>query len=435
MIYSVMSYVLWLLDLVICSVITCFGFEQKNEKASRWKYILGLFLVQVPFVTIKFFFNWQPLLRSFGLIFTVVSALIFTIVLYKGYVWQKVLFVIFRIICCCVAEWVMQFLFQDILLQMEEISFSQPIVVIYIAITEILFVILFLFFMLLWKKFILKRGYDLKIFFIFIIFPISQIIMMSNINLRVLTEMTPASAAAVVSLILGIVADILLMVLLLRQQSMHEMEVKLNEVEKAWEIEQNHYRDIEARREELAKIRHDISEQFIVMQELLHQENYEKVTQMLYTLREYVVFTKEYVYCADPIVNAIMAENERECKKKGICLKYNLEIMQPLKINPVVLCSIFSNLMRNALAATAEVDDKEKAVIDIKAAIKGDYLIVKVDNTFSESKKKDKKNRKGYGLDILQTLVDKYHGQMDVVVAKGNYSTRISVENIEINEK
>lgn len=426
MIYSIMSYILWLLDLVICSVITCFGFEQKNEKVSRWKYIVGLFLVQLPFITIKFLFNWQPVLRSFGVIFTVLSALVFTIVLFKGFVWQKILFVIFRVICCCIAEWFVQYLFQDVLLQMAEISFSQPIVVIYIAVTEILFVILFLFFMLLWKKFILKKGYDLKIFLIFIIFPISQIIMMSNINLRVLTEMTPASAAAIVSLILGIVADILLMMLLLRQQSMHEMEMHLNEVEKAWEVEQNHYREIEARREELAKIRHDISEQFIVMQELLRMKNYDKIEEMLNTLREYVSSTKEYVYCGDSVINAIMAENEKECIKNNVKLNYHFEIMQPLNINPVVICSIFSNLMRNALAATKEIADSDKASIDIRAALKGDYLIVKVENSFVSKKK----NRKGYGLEILRTLAQQYNGQMDTFIKDGKYYTTISVENV-----
>ncbi len=435
MVYYIMCYILWVLDRLTSSTITCFGFETKNEKRKRWQYILGLFLVQLPFITIKFIFNWHDVIRSVGWMLTVIASTVCLIVLFKGYIWQKILFVVFEVICCCMAEWLTQLLLQDILLQIEGLYFNQPIMVIYIVFVEILFVVFFLFFMLMWKKFILKKGYDLKIFLIFIIFPISQIIMLANINFRILSELTPASAAAAVSLVLGIVADVLLMLVLLRQQSMHEMEVRLSEVEKAWQVEQNHYHDIEARREELAKIRHDISEQFIVMQELLHQENYEKVIEMLYILREYVASTKEYVYCGDPVVNAIMAENERECHKKGVCLEYNLEIMQPLRINPVVLCSIFSNLMRNALAAAEEVEDKSRAIIDIKAAVKGDYLIVKVDNAFSNEGKKKKKNRKGYGLDILRTLVDKYHGQMEVVVENGNYSTRISVENIELNEK
>ena len=434
MIYYIMCYILWLIDRVLSSTIYCFGFEPKNEKRSRWKYILGLFLTQLPFITIKFVFNWHGTIRSIGWICTVIASTMYLIILFKGYVWQKILFVVFEVVCCCMAEWLTQLLLQDILLQMEGLNFGQPIMVIYIVFVEILFVVFFLFFMLTWKKFILKKGYDLKIFFIFIIFPISQIIMLSNINFRILSEMTPASAAAVISLVLGIIADVLLLALLLRQQSMQEMEVKLNEVEKAWEVEQNHYRDIEARREELAKIRHDLSEQFIVMQELLKQDNYDKVKEMLATLKEFVASTKEYVYCGDPVVNAIMAENERECQKKGVRLSYKLEIMQPLKINPVAICSIFSNLMRNALAAAEEMEDKSKSGIEVKATITGDYLCVKVENTFSNEGKKNKK-KKGYGLEILSALAEKYHGQMDTVAENGKYSTTILVENMKMNEK
>lgn len=434
MLYYFICYGLWVLDRMVSSTITGFGFEPKKDNVKRWKYILGLFLVQIPFITLKFIFNWNSTVRSVGWILTVTASTLYLIFMFKGYIWQKILFVLFEVICCCMAEWLTQLLLQDILLQIEGLYFNQPIMVIYIVFVEILFVIFFLFFMLLWKKFILKKGYDLKVFFIFIIFPISQIIMLSNINFRILSEMTPANMAAVVSLVLGIVADVLLLFLLLRQQSMYEIEVKLAEVEKAWQVEQNHYRDIEARREELAKIRHDISEHFVVMQELLHQGNYEKVVEMLYTLKQYVASTKEYVYCGDPVINAIMAENERECRKKGVVLNYTFEIMQPLKINPVVICSIFSNLMRNSLAAVEEVEDRSKAVIEIKAAVKGDYLIVKVDNPFIAKKKKDKK-RKGYGLEILRTMVDRYHGQMDVVTENNVYSTRITVENVEMDEK
>ena len=232
--------------------------------------------------------------------------------------------------------------------------------------------------------------------------------------------------AAVVSLVLGIVADVLLMILLLRQQSMYDMEVKLAELEKAWQVEQNHYRDIEARREALAKIRHDISEHFVVMQELLHQGNYDKVIAMLNTLQESVGATKEYVYCADQIVNAIMAENERECRKKGIDFQYNLEIEQPLKLNPVVICSIFSNLLKNAVAAAEEVENK--SFIIINASVNGDYLSVKVKNKFVDSGKK--KHRKGYGLEILRTLADKYHGKVETEVKDEVFYTYLSVENI-----
>ena len=244
--------------------------------------------------------------------------------------------------------------------------------------------------------------------------------------------MTPGSIWTVISIFIGITADVLLLVMLLRQQKMQDMSIQLKEIEKAWEVEQNHYRDIEARREELTKIRHDMSEQFIVIQQLIHQGNNEKAEEMLNTLKEYVASTKEYIYCADSVVNAIMSENENVCRENNIRLIHHLEIMQPLKINPVVICSIFSNLMRNAIAATKEV--KSGAYIEIRAAIKGDYLHIRMENSFSKDNEKNKKKRKGYGLEILKTLTNKYNGQMETEIRGDKYITKIFVENIELNE-
>ena len=257
---------------------------------------------------------------------------------------------------------------------------------------------------------------------------------MHSVNVKIYVEMTPAGVINIAGLLISMAADVILLVTLLRQQNMQEMTIRLSEMEKTWEVEQNHYWDIEARREELAKIRHDLSEQFMVIQGLLHKENYEKAVEMLDSLREYVASTKEYDYCADPVVNAIMVENEKLCVEKGIRFEYDLEIMQPLKIEPVAICSIFSNLMRNATAAAQKAEDRKKSFVSIKAVVKGDYLHVKVDNFCTEESKKEKKRKKGYGMEILKAIAERYNGQMEVVSADDRYSIRISVENTEINE-
>ncbi len=63
---------------------------------------------------------------------------------------------------------------------------------------------------------------------------------------------------------------------LLRQQQLQELKLRLSEVQSTWEIAENHYHEIENRREEFAKIRHDMRNQQMVLQELLHQGEYEK---------------------------------------------------------------------------------------------------------------------------------------------------------------
>ncbi|MGN0431115.1 MAG: sensor histidine kinase [Lachnospiraceae bacterium] len=429
MVCYIINLILWILQVICNSAIVCLGFEPKNERTKLWQSIVGMALFRMPFIIIKFLFNENDIIRSICVIMLGVASIIYMIAFFKGFVWQKLLFLLFEMICCCVGEVIIQLILQDELLQAESLSMDQPIMVVYLIYGILLISVLLLLFLFVWKKFFKRAVYDLKIFFVFSIFPISQFIMMYSINTKVYAEMTPAGVINIAGLLISMVADVILLVTLLRQQSMQEMTIRLSEMEKTWEVEQNHYRDIEARREELAKIRHDLSEQFMVIQGLLHRENYEKAVEMLDSLREYVASTKEYDYCADPVVNAIMAENEKLCAEKGVRFEYDLEIMQPLKIEPVAICSIFSNLMRNATAAAQKAEDRKKSFISIKAVVKGDYLHVKVNNSYTEESKKEKKRRKGYGMEILKAIAEKYNGQMEVVSADDLYSIRISIEN------
>jgi len=88
--------------------------------------------------------------------------------------------------------------------------------------------------------------------------------------------------------------------------------------------------------------------------------------------------------------------------------------------------------MRNAIGASKEVENG--AYREIRAAVKGDYLHIRMENSFSKENEKNKKKRKGYGLEILKTLTNKYNGQMETEIKDDKYITKIFVENIEVNE-
>ena len=432
MLSYVINYFIWLLSCLTGCVIMSYAFELKKETMTIGKAMLGFFLTQAPIVTLKFFFNYNDDIRNVAFFLMIAVYVGYYVIYFKGFLWQKILYVVMEAFIACMGEMITQVLLGDVLVEMEALTLDQPIMTVYLIYGYILFSVLLGLFTVVWRKWVSGKGYNMKIFLIFAIFPVSQIIMLCNINLKIYREMTAGSIWTVISIFIGITADVLLLVTLLRQQRMQDMSIQLKEIEKAWEVEQNHYRDIEARREELTKIRHDMSEQFIVIQQLIHQGNNEKAEEMLNTLKEYVASTKEYIYCADSVVNAIMSENENVCRQNNIRLIHHLEIMQPLKINPVVICSIFSNLMRNAITATKEVESG--AYIEIRAAVKGDYLHIRIENSFSKENEKNKKKRKGYGLEILKTLTNKYNGQMETEIKDDKYITKIFVENIEVNE-
>lgn len=148
---------------------------------------------------------------------------------------------------------------------------------------------------------------------------------------------------------------------------------------------------------------------------------------MLETLTDTVAATTEYLYCGDPVFNAIMGETEKACREKRIAFKYDLEIPQKLKLDPVAVCSILSNLTRNAVAA-AEMTEREEAFLSVKAAVKGDYLHICVENSRAK-KLPGRPGRKGYGLEILHDLVERNHGQIDVQPGEGSFRVDITVEN------
>ena len=172
---------------------------------------------------------------------------------------------------------------------------------------------------------------------------------------------------------------------------------------------------------------HDLNDYFIVIKELMNSAEYDKANEMLDTLINYVVSTKEYIYCADPIVNAVLNENETICKERGILFEYEININTPLKMNSVVVCSIFSNLLKNAVAGAIQVlNDDKRPYVNVKAYADAVYLHVIVQNSYTAGEVK--KRRKGYGQEILRSLADKYDGQMEIKKEKGMYEVSISVK-------
>ena len=420
------NFILWITGVITDSVIFCFAFDAKNEEIKRWKLIAGLVAVRVPFTICKFFYNSNAGIRTLCIFLAMLGMIIYAHLLLKGYLWQKVLFVILEVVCSFFAEMCVQIIWNDKFAQYDTLSLDMPFMLQMNVYIYMFLTILYVMCLFLWRK-VLRKAYDLRVFLLFSVFPVSQILLVSSINDKIYTGITASGVITICGFFIGILSDIMLLYILLKQQSMQEMKVRIVQMQMAWDAEHAHYEEIESRRNELAKIRHDLNDHFIVIKELLNSGENGKANEMLDTLIDYVMSTKEYAYCADPIVNAVLNENEMICKERGIAFTYGMQITAPLKLNPVVVCSIFSNLLKNAVAgATDALEDSQKAYIDVKSQADDAYLHVMVQNSYST--KKVKKKRKGYGQEILQKIADQNDGQMEIRKDNEIYEVSISVK-------
>lgn len=420
------NFILWITGVITDSIIFCFAFDAKNEEIKRWKLIAGLVAVRVPFTICKFFYNSNAGIRTLCIFVAMLGMIIYAHLLLKGYLWQKVLFVILEVVCSFFAEMCVQIIWNDKFAQYDTLSLDMPFMLQMNVYIYMFLTILYVMCLFLWRK-VLRKAYDLRVFLLFSVFPVSQILLVSSINDKIYTGITASGVITICGFFIGILSDIMLLYILLKQQSMQEMKVRIVQMQMAWDAEHAHYEEIESRRNELAKIRHDLNDHFIVIKELLNSGENGKANEMLDTLIDYVMSTKEYAYCADPIVNAVLNENEMICKERGIAFTYGMQITAPLKLNPVVVCSIFSNLLKNAVAgATDALEDSQKAYIDVKSQADDAYLHVMVQNSYST--KKVKKKRKGYGQEILQKIADQNDGQMEIRKDNEIYEVSISVK-------
>ena len=420
------NFILWITGVITDSIIFCFAFDAKNEEIKRWKLIAGLVAVRVPFTICKFFYNSNAGIRTLCIFVAILGMIIYAHLLLKGYLWQKVLFVILEVVCSFFAEMCVQIIWNDKFAQYDTLSLDMPFMLQMNVYIYMFLTILYVMCLFLWRK-VLRKAYDLRVFLLFSVFLVSQILLVSSINDKIYTGITASGVITICGFFIGILSDIMLLYILLKQQSMQEMKVRIVQMQMAWDAEHAHYEEIESRRNELAKIRHDLNDHFIVIKELLNSGENGKANEMLDTLIDYVMSTKEYAYCADPIVNAVLNENEMICKERGIAFTYGMQITAPLKLNPVVVCSIFSNLLKNAVAgATDALEDSQKAYIDVKSQADDAYLHVMVQNSYST--KKVKKKRKGYGQEILQKIADQNDGQMEIRKDNEIYEVSISVK-------
>lgn len=418
---------LWLVYMWLDSMVVCYAFEPRREGVGRGVMTLGLMAAQFPAATVKFLYNDIIAFRYGALLAVGIITIVYASVFLKGTFWQKVIFMVCEYLLAMLAEMLCIGLLGRYLNRIPELTYNSPTMVLLLVFVCMVTAVFFQIFVILWKRFIGKETQNISLIITFSVFPFSQVLMIMAVNEQTFLEMSVYTGMILLAAVAGVVADGMLLYTLLRQQQMQELKLRLSEVQSTWEIARNHYHEIEARREEFAKIRHDMRNQQMVLQELLHQGEYEKAEEMLETLTETVAATAEYIYCGDPVFNAIMGETERACRLKKIDFKYDLEIPEKLKLDPVAICSILSNMTRNAVAAAARTEDTEAFLI-IRAAVKGDYLHICVENSRTKTAPK-RTERKGYGLEILRDLVERNHGQIDVQPGEGRFRVDITVEN------
>jgi len=189
------------------------------------------------------------------------------------------------------------------------------------------------------------------------------------------------------------------------------------------ESQKKHYESLSEANREIRRIKHDMKNHMYCMKELCESNRYDELNDYVKNISEQLGQTEHMIYTHDEIVDAIIEEKMRRAKEYDVTLAVDGNL-QGLNMSVLDTCTVFSNLLDNAIEATASLKPENKKIeLNIRKnknfwiitetnPIENNILIV--DNTIATSKK-DQSNH-GFGILNIREAVSKYDGECNIAV-------------------
>jgi len=172
---------------------------------------------------------------------------------------------------------------------------------------------------------------------------------------------------------------------------------------------------------ETKRFRHDVNGHLLCMHHMLEDEKIMELNSYLMGLLTDVQALKSGVQTGNDIINCVINDILSKNDSERFDFKWKGLFPQESKIAPIDLCTIFSNLLNNAIEAVLSIDNKEKAWIRITIKNHNESLVICMENNTAHkveiknnqltTTKKDK-HQHGFGSQNVQKAVAKYGGEI-----------------------
>lgn len=182
-----------------------------------------------------------------------------------------------------------------------------------------------------------------------------------------------------------------------------------------------------------AKLYHDMNHHLNALYHMLQNGEEREAKKYIESLRHTNNYNQIRHQTGINVLDAVLYEMEKRAEKQGVAFMTEISVLPcDLGIESSDICSLFANLLENALeAATKEVIIKVKKVNQaLIIVIQNDYVVEPIRRGNYFVTQKQEKNMHGWGTQIVEEIVQKYEGSIAYEMENGYF-----VVNIMLNEK
>ncbi len=188
--------------------------------------------------------------------------------------------------------------------------------------------------------------------------------------------------------------------------------------------QEQHYETLIADMEDAAKIRHDIRNQLQTVYALLQSGSHEQAKSQLDDIGALV--DQAPSYCANPVINALLQVKAGQYESAGVTLDCRCEVPAMIPIAGVELCSLFSNVLDNALRAARD-SAQAAPMAELRSSLQGNVFTLFCRNSCPEKPEAALRPGHGLGLEILRDLAARHDGTVQTRQEDGTFFTTVQL--------
>lgn len=238
---------------------------------------------------------------------------------------------------------------------------------------------------------------------------------------------------AIALVIIGIFIQLASVILLFTQRNVYKEKEELTD--KYLNEQTLHYEYLENRERETKKFRHDLRSHMELISHLAKSREYDKIDEYIEQMHERIDTFGNVITVHNSIVDAIINQYYARAEQNGITMEVKGRFPLDCNIDTYDLCTIFSNVLSNALEAARETEEK---YIFVECGYTDKSIIIIVKNSFDVQTKngnaqwrtrKGNTDYHGYGLENIQDSVERYNGVFDIETDDNMFTVKILFRN------
>lgn len=217
---------------------------------------------------------------------------------------------------------------------------------------------------------------------------------------------------------LSCLVSLLLMVCFCFCQSQLKMQISVLDTQ--YDLIESQYVRAQNFYAENAKLYHDIKHHLRALERLLQNGDQREALAYIESVQEPLQCKMIPVHTGVDIVDTVIYEAKEKAEQRNILLQVETPILpSELKIEDRELCVLCANLLNNALEAAKEQ-------IRLNIAVTAGFLVIEMKNDYKEkplvknnhfvSEREQDSLEHGWGMKIIEQIVEKYHGELTIRV-------------------